>query len=110
MDARFSPTYNASTDVRVDSDIEDEWGDSLETLRDRQLWKAKRADRLREAGFSDEVISKWEKGEKKGERQGEKGEEDVVWASKGQHREWDRGKVVDADGNVDTKAEWGRLK
>lgn len=103
MDARFSSTYDASTDVHLDSDEEDEWGDSLEALRDRQLWKAKGADRLREAGFSDDVVKKWEKDEKVGD-------EDVVWTSKGQHREWDRGKVVDEDGNVDTKAEWGRLK
>lgn len=103
MDARFSSTYDASADVQLDSDIEDKWGDSLETLRDRQLWKSKGGDRLREAGFSENVVKKWEKGE-------ELGEEDVVWSSKGQNREWDRGKVVDEDGNVDLKAEWGRLK
>lgn len=103
MDSRFSSTYDASADVRLDSDVEDEWGDALEALKDRQAWMSKRADRLRDAGFSAEVVNKWEKGDNMGE-------EDVVWASKGQGREWDRGKVVDEDGDVDLKADWGRLK
>ena len=37
-------------------------------------------------------------------------EEDVRWAKKGEGREWDRGKVVDEDGNVAVQADWGRLK
>ena len=48
-------------------------------------------------------VAKWEKG-------GEKSEEDVVWSKKGEGREWDRGKVLDDDGLVNVKPEWGRLK
>jgi hypothetical protein len=103
MDARFSSTYDASADVRLNSDIEDEWGDALEALKDRQTWMSRRAERLRDAGFSNEVVKRWEKGDSMGE-------EDVVWASKGQNREWDRGKVVADNGDVELKAEWGRLK
>ncbi|KAF2691538.1 hypothetical protein K458DRAFT_411261 [Lentithecium fluviatile CBS 122367] len=102
-DSRFSSTYDASTDVRLDSDVDDDWGDALEALKDRQRWLSKGADRLRDAGFSEELVNKWEKG-------GDMGEEDVVWTPKGHSREWDKGKVVDEDGDVDLKADWGRLK
>jgi hypothetical protein len=103
MDDRFSSNYEASADLKLNSDVEDDWGDALETLKDRQRWMTKGADRLREAGFSNEVVKRWEKGDNMGE-------EDVVWASKGTNREWDRGKVIDQHGDVDLKAEWGRLK
>jgi hypothetical protein len=83
--------------------LEDDWDQALEALRDRQRWKQQGADRLRAAGFTDEEVKKWEKGS-------EKTEEDVRWAKKGEGREWDRGKVVDEDGQVDVRAEWGRLK
>ncbi|ORY11500.1 hypothetical protein BCR34DRAFT_565128 [Clohesyomyces aquaticus] len=103
MDERFSSGYDPSVDVHLKSDAEDDWGDALEALRDRQKWKQQGADRLRHAGFTDEQVKKWEKGD-------EKNEEDVVWTKKGEGREWDRGKVVDDDGDVDLKADWGRLK
>lgn len=103
MDSHFSSTYDPATDVKYDSDLEDDWDQALEALRDRQRWKQQGADRLRAAGFTDEEVKKWEKG-------GEKTEQDVKWAKKGEGREWDRGKVVDDDGLVDVKAEWGRLK
>lgn len=102
MDARFSSTYDPSADVQLGSDAEGNWGDALEAFRDRQRWKQQGAERLREVGFTDDLVKKWEKGD-------EKSEEDVVWAPKGQAREWDRGKVVDGDGDVELKAEWGRL-
>ena len=38
------------------------------------------------------------------------GEEDVVWRKKGEGREWDRGKVVDEEGDVEVRADFGRLK
>lgn len=103
MDAHFSASYDPNNDVQPHSDLEDDWDQALEALRDRQRWKQQGADRLRAAGFTDEEVRKWEKG-------GEKTEEDVRWAKKGEGREWDRGKVVDEDGQVDVKAEWGRLK
>ncbi|KAF2275807.1 uncharacterized protein EI97DRAFT_433750 [Westerdykella ornata] len=102
MDARFSSTYDPTTDVHLQSDVEDEWGDALEALKDRQKWKQQGAERLRAAGFTDEQIRRWEKG-------GEKTEEDVRWAAKGEGREWDQGKVRLADGHIDLRAEWGRL-
>lgn len=85
------------------SDAEDDWGDALEVLRDRERWKQQGADRLRAAGFRNEQVKKWENG-------GDPLEEDVVWTKKGQDREWDRGKVLDEDGHVELKADWGRLK
>ena len=103
MDAHFSASYDPSNDAQPHSDLEDDWDQALEALRDRQRWKQQGADRLRAAGFTDEEVKKWEKG-------GEKTEEDVRWAKKGEGREWDRGKVVDEDGQVDVRAEWGRLK
>lgn len=102
MDERFSSTYNPSTDVHLNSDVEDDWGDALEALKDRERWKQQGAERLKAAGFSDEQVKRWEKGD-------EKTEEDVRWALKGEGREWDRGKVVDDEGHVNLKAEWGRL-
>ena len=103
MDDHFSASYDPSNDVQPHSDLEDDWDQALEALRDRQRWKQQGADRLRAAGFTDEEVKKWEKG-------GEKTGEDVRWAKKGEGREWDRGKVVDEDGQVDVGAEWGRLK
>jgi hypothetical protein len=102
MDARFSSTYDPTTDVKVNSDVEDDWGDALEALQDRQRWKQQGAERLKAAGFTDEQVKKWEKG-------GEKTEEDVRWAAKGEGREWDRGKVLDEEGDITLKPEWGRL-
>ena len=102
IDARFSSNYDPTADVRIDSDGEDNFGDALEAYRDRQKWKQRGSDRLREAGFTDTQIKKWEKGD-------EKGEEDVVWSMKGQKREWDRNKVVDEDGYTELKADFGRL-
>lgn len=90
-------------DLNPGSDAEDEWGEALEAMRDRQRWKQQGADRLRAAGFKDEQVKKWETG-------GDPMEEDVVWTKKGQDREWDRGKVVDDDGDVALEVQWGRLK
>ncbi|KAK6008699.1 hypothetical protein QM012_000602 [Aureobasidium pullulans] len=105
IDSHFSSNYDPSVDVQPDPQEDDslDWDRALEALRDRQRWKQQGADRLRAAGFTEKEVSKWEKG-------GEKSEEDVVWAKKGQGREWDRGKVVDEHGSVELKPEWGRLK
>ncbi|KAF2132200.1 hypothetical protein P153DRAFT_383087 [Dothidotthia symphoricarpi CBS 119687] len=103
IDSHFSTTYDPSVDVRQASDAEDDWGNAVESFRDRQRWKQQGADRLKAAGFTDDQVKKWGKGD-------EKSEEDVVWTRKGQAREWDRGKVVDEDGDVELKADWGRLK
>ncbi|CAD0087276.1 unnamed protein product [Aureobasidium vineae] len=103
IDNHFSSNYDPSADVQPDPQEDDDWDQALEALRDRQKWKQQGADRLRAAGFTEKEVSKWEKG-------GGKSEEDVVWAKKGEGREWDRGKVVDEHGLVEVKPEWGRLK
>ncbi|KAH8667528.1 hypothetical protein BGZ60DRAFT_470332 [Tricladium varicosporioides] len=103
IDSRFSADYDPTADVQLDFDEENDWDQALEALKDRQKWKQKGADRLRAAGFTDDDIKKWEDG-------GERREEDVKWAKKGEGREWDRGKVLDEDGVVSFDPAFGRLK
>lgn len=103
IESRFSSTYDPSTDVRPASDVEDDWGDALEALRDRARWQQQGADRLKQAGFTDDQVRKWERGDVQGE-------EDVVWRKKGEGREWDRGKVLGEEGDVEVRADFGRLK
>ena len=100
MDDRFDPSYNPKSDVDLEPDEDrDDWDMALEALRDRAKWQAQGADRLRAAGFTEQEVSKWEKG-------GEKDVDDVRWRKKGEGREWDRGKVVGSDGRVDVAAAW----
>ncbi|MCJ1407381.1 hypothetical protein MMC19_001452 [Ptychographa xylographoides] len=104
IDTHFSSTYDPATDMHPGSDSEqNDWDQALEALRDRKRWQQQGADRLRQAGFTEDEIGKWERG-------GEKGVEDVRWRGKGEGREWDRGKVVGGGGEVETEASWGRLK
>lgn len=103
IEARFSASYDPTTDVQLDLDEENDWDQALEALRDRQKWHQAGAARLRAAGFTDEEVAKWERG-------GEKKEEDVRWAKRGESREWDRGKVIDDEGVVSVDLNWGRLK
>ena len=102
MDTHFSTNYDPSVDVHPDPELEDDWDQALEAIRDRQRWQKLGAERLKSAGFTEEEVKKWETG-------GEKTEEDVRWKGRGEGREWDRGKVVGDDG-VETRPEWGRLK
>lgn len=90
MDSRFSPDYDPKSDVQPDDDARDDWDESLEALRDRAKFRQQGGDRLREAGFTEDQIKKWEKG-------GEKSVDDVQWTKKGEGREWDRGKDIDMD-------------
>ena len=103
IDSRFSLAYDPTTDVQPNSASEDDWDQALEALEDRQRWKQQGADRLRAAGFTEQEVEKWEKGD-------QKREEDVRWRGRGEGREWDRGKVVNSDGILETGPEWGRLK
>ncbi|KAK2629626.1 hypothetical protein QTJ16_000446 [Diplocarpon rosae] len=103
IDSRFSANYDPTADVQLDFDEENDWDQALEALRDRTKWKQQGADRLRAAGFTEDEVSKWEKG-------GEKREEDVKWSKKGEGREWDRGKVIDDSGAVSIEPKFGRLK
>ena len=109
MDSHFTSSYDPTVDVRPGSEDENEkedWDMALEALRDRELWKKKGAERLRSAGFGEEEIKKWEDSGR------EKGVEDVKWTSKGEAREWDRGKVVETEGEkkgeVTLEAAWKR--
>ncbi|KIW90331.1 uncharacterized protein Z519_08975 [Cladophialophora bantiana CBS 173.52] len=111
IDAHFSPTYDPSThDAGVlDSDDlnpedeggdQDEWTAALSALRDRRAWRAKQAERMKDAGFSEEEIKRWEKSASSRTLlagNGDGGEEegnirDVRWRKKGEEREWDVGK------------------
>ncbi|KAH8159790.1 hypothetical protein CIB48_g8452 [Xylaria polymorpha] len=105
IDSRFAADYDPTIDVTPDPDDAggDDWDNAVEAFRDRQKWKQQGADRLRSAGFTDEQIRKWEKGDKKDES-------DVQWNTAGGVREWDRGKVVDRDGRLSPEPEFGRLK
>ena len=102
IDTHFSTNYDPSIDVHPDPEVDDDWDQALEAIRDRQRWQKLGAERLKSAGFTEEEVKKWETG-------GEKTEEDVKWKGRGEGREWDRGKVVCDDG-VETRPEWGRLK
>lgn len=109
MDSHFDSSYNPSLDLHPDSELEDEkedWDMAIEALRDRQLWKQKGAERLRAASFGEDEVKKWEDSGR------EKGAEDVKWATKGESREWDRGKVVEQSGErkgeVSLEAAWKR--
>lgn len=108
MDRHFGSRYNPSADVRPESDEEhDDWEQALEALRDRQKWQQMGAQRLRDAGFSEAEVKKWEKDKAVSNEDGDI--EDVRWSKKGEDREWDRGKILDEDG-VELKAEWSQLK
>lgn len=118
IDLRFNdPTYDPRTDVGLSDseeggkDPNDPWSTSLEALRDRAAWRAKGAERLREVGFGEGDVAKFESGGRLLEKGREKDERDLKWRSKGEGREWDAGKTVggeqdDGDGEVRGKAAW----
>ncbi|KAK4154874.1 hypothetical protein C8A00DRAFT_42419 [Chaetomidium leptoderma] len=81
MDSRFSEDYDPASDVQPEPAETEDWEGAAEAYRDRQKWKQQGADRLREAGFTDEQIKTWEKG-------GEKDIDDVRWSKAGEKREW----------------------
>ena len=99
MDSHFSTDYDPALDVHPDSEDsveKEDWDMALEALRDRQQWKQKHADRMREAGFDDHDIKKWEDSGK------ERSINDVKWRKAGEGREWDAGKVQESDEDVKT--------
>lgn len=105
IDGRFAADYDPTVDVTPDPDDAggDDWDNAVETFRDRQKWKQQGADRLRSAGFTEDQVRKWEKGDRKDES-------DVRWNKAGDVREWDREKVADLDDGVSLEPEFGRLK
>lgn len=90
MDSRFSSDYDPKSEVQLEDDTRDDWDDALEALRDRAKFRQQGADRLREAGFTEEQVKKWEKGD-------EKTIDDVKWTKAGEKREWDRGKDAEQE-------------
>lgn len=111
MDLRFNdPSYNpradvASSDSEGEGKPKDDWTESLEAMRDRTAWRIKGAARLREAGFKDADVQKWESGGR------EKDERDLKWRGRGEGREWDAGKVGEEGGEdvgfqIRGKAAW----
>lgn len=125
IDAHFSQDYDPTLDVHLDDDednrsgsvpsrrpvaglmtAEDDWDMALEALRDRARWRQKGAERLRAAGFDDQVIEQWKKNPAFSGSNEQDRVEEVRWAKKGEGREWDRGKVLNEDGTYDVKAPW----
>jgi hypothetical protein len=128
IDSHFATDYNPALDIHLDGEntapstrlsrrpvaglmTEDnnDWDMALEALRDRALWKENSADRLRAAGFTEQVVDRFvdnlvSAGSTRSEKDGRMG--DFKWSKKGESREWDRGKVMDQDGHFDVKAPW----
>lgn len=107
IDARFEDAnYDPAKDIQHDPDDDNDWNMALSALQDRAKWRAIGADRLRAAGFGDADIAKWEKDS--GLASGTRSEdvENVVWKKRGEARDWDRGKVTQADGETTTKVPW----
>ncbi|KAI0975620.1 hypothetical protein F4678DRAFT_275814 [Xylaria arbuscula] len=105
IDSRFAADYDPTIDVTPDPDEggHGDWDNAVEAFRDRQKLKQQQAERLRSAGFTEDQIRKWEKGDKKDES-------DVQWSKAGGVREWDRGKVADTVAGASEEPEFGRLK
>lgn len=95
IDDRFEKGYDPSQDISLDSDDEDDsqdWEMALEAMRDRAKWKQNQANRMREAGFDEKDITKWEKSSLK-YKDREPDATGFKWSRKGETREWDAGKV-----------------
>jgi hypothetical protein len=114
-DVKTKKTTRPRPVAGLTDDIDDDWDMALEALRDRALWRQKGAERLREAGFEENVVDRFVNNKAfpgVGERNGSSGtsvDKDVAevrWAKKGEGREWDRGKVVDEKGQVAIKTAW----
>ncbi|KAL3471283.1 hypothetical protein BJX99DRAFT_250542 [Aspergillus californicus] len=124
IDAHFASDYDPALDVQPETDGpqtsngstrrpvaglmtgDDDWELALEVLRDRNRWKQRGEDRLREAGFNNDIVERWKSNPSRAVGDDEGRLENVKWSSKNEGREWDRGKFVDDDGHVDVKVAW----
>lgn len=138
IDAHFAASYDPSLDIHPEEErvatstvakstrvrpvaglasADDDWDMALEALRDRALWRRKGAERLRAAGFGDDVVERWMdrgpfsarvgNGTSADNGGGQDGNiQDVKWGKQGEGREWDRGKVLDDEGDVDVRDPW----
>ncbi|KAL4884742.1 hypothetical protein BJY04DRAFT_181932 [Aspergillus karnatakaensis] len=123
IDAHFAPDYDPTLDVHAEENGllsgnrssrrpvaglmtgDDDWELALEALRDRARWKQQGEERLRKAGFNDDIVDRW-KNNSTATGNDEESLENVKWSTKSEGREWDRGKFVDKDGHIDIKASW----
>ncbi|KAJ5712289.1 hypothetical protein N7493_008757 [Penicillium malachiteum] len=127
IDAHFAPDYDPTLDVQPDEEDdgygtksssrrhvpglttgEDDWDMALEALRDRARWKQKGEDRLRAAGINEDAINRWKTDAVSTNHNDERRPEDVKWSTKDEGREWDRGKFVNDDGQIDVRAAWSK--
>ena len=108
MDAHFDSSYDPTQDSlshppsNLPSD--NDWDTAVEAYRDRQRWKSLGAERLRAVGFKEEFIRALVSNRADGE-------EDIggiKWEGKGGVREWDRGKVIEEDGEVLVGVGWAQ--
>ncbi|KAN0068272.1 hypothetical protein V8E54_013468 [Elaphomyces granulatus] len=126
IDTHFATDYNPALDIHLDGENtapstrlsrrpvaglmteDDDWDMALEALRDRALWRENSADRLRAAGFTEQVVDRFANNASAGSTGSEKDGRigGFKWSKKGESREWDRGKVMDRDGHFDVKAPW----
>ncbi|OXV08149.1 hypothetical protein Egran_04086 [Elaphomyces granulatus] len=126
IDTHFATDYNPALDIHLDGENtapstrlsrrpvaglmtkDDDWDMALEALRDRALWRENSADRLRAAGFTEQVVDRFANNASAGSTRSEKDGRigSFKWSKKGESREWDRGKVMDQDGHFDVKAPW----
>ncbi|EEP75586.1 predicted protein [Uncinocarpus reesii 1704] len=123
IDSHFEKGYDPALDVHLDDEDDpptkkssrrpipgmatedDDWDMALEALRDRNAWRKRGAERLREAGFEKNVVERWENNTAFAGLN-DMPASDFKWAKSGEGREWDRGKVVDENGHVDIKPAW----
>ncbi|KAL5334083.1 hypothetical protein BJX70DRAFT_402931 [Aspergillus crustosus] len=124
IDAHFAADYDPTLDmhpedegVQVGSNPlrrsvaglmtgDNDWELALGALRDRARWKQRGEDRLRAAGFGNDIVERWKNSASTATRNDEGIPDNVKWSTKSEGREWDRGKFVDKDGNIDVKASW----
>ncbi|TQN68110.1 hypothetical protein CSHISOI_07399 [Colletotrichum shisoi] len=92
IDKRFEANYDPKADVEMADTVgAEDWDDAVEAFRDRQKWRQNQEQRMRAAGYTDEMIKKWREGGSGGGGE-QRDERDVRWAKAGEKREWDRGK------------------
>ncbi|KAK1590686.1 uncharacterized protein LY79DRAFT_631964 [Colletotrichum navitas] len=94
IDKRFEADYDPKADVEMAEAGAGagDWDDAVEAFRDRRKWRQNQEQRMRAAGYSDEMIKKWREGGGGGAGGEQRDERDVRWAKAGEKREWDRGK------------------
>ncbi|KAG4305028.1 hypothetical protein PORY_001703 [Pneumocystis oryctolagi] len=90
LNSHFDPNYDPKLDVTISSD-EDDWEIALKAIKDISEWKRQNLQRQIQGEFSTNVVSKITQEMKS-----------PVY-SKGL-REWDRGKVILENGEIDVKA------